>query len=90
MKDISMGDGDGAEAASDANIVYVPMPVQGNAHELKSKLQARIQELKQKRTLTEPKSRLELLEKRKLKKMERQKALVKKKDNRKMGLDTKV
>ncbi len=69
------------------------MPDPGNASDLKLKLAARIEELRKKRGIevTEPaKSRQELLEKRRVKKNERQKALLKKKDNRKMALDTTV
>ncbi len=58
--------------------------------DLKQKLQQRIEELKSLRNQSGFKSRLELLEKRKQKKAQRQKLLQKQKENRKMELDTKV
>jgi phosphopantetheinyl transferase (holo-ACP synthase) len=61
-----------------------------DAVELKEKLQQRIQELRQKRGAADPKSRQELLEKRKQKQEKRKELLKKQKENRKMGLDTRV
>jgi hypothetical protein len=68
-----------------------PMAV-SNAVELKERLKNRIEELRaaRKQSDTPVHSRHELLEKRKLKKQERQKALQKKKDARKLDVDTKV
>jgi outer membrane protein TolC len=58
--------------------------------DLKHKLKQRIEELKSLRNQSGVKSRLELLDKRKQKKAQRQKLLLKQKENRKMELDTKV
>ncbi|KAJ3348070.1 hypothetical protein HDU91_006636, partial [Kappamyces sp. JEL0680] len=82
------------DSETNAAVPVVPMQDPGNASDLKQRLAARIEELRQKRAGSgagaEPKSRQELLERRRLKKLDRKKALLKKKDSRKMGVDTKV